>query len=249
MTTDTDEGSRRVCLLTGAGGTLGSAFCRRHAGDYDIVAVSHHTTPLVPSQEASAFDPLAPEAVDPVNEDRVHVVRADLTRADDIDRVIEVALARFGRIDLVVNAVGFARWASLLDRRLLPENLAKHVELNVTVPAAVTVAVTRACWQETVEENRDRHRNVVNVSSTAGVYVYPRLGQAAYGASKAALNFLTMHLAEELLHLGVRANALAPTTFPGRVPTDAVLDGIRCLDASLETGQILVVDEDGRRFL
>ncbi len=51
------------------------------------------------------------------------------------------------------------------------------------------------------------------MSSTAGLYVYHGLNQAAYGTSKAALNFLTIHLASEFRLLNVRVNATAPNTF------------------------------------
>ena len=52
--------------------------------------------------------------------------------------------------------------------------------------------------------------------------MYPDLGQALYASSKAALNHLTYHLASELWDIGVRVNAVAPDTFPGRVSIDDI---------------------------
>ncbi len=54
----------------------------------------------------------------------------------------------------------------------------------------------------------------MNISSTAGIYIYPGHGQSIYSASKAALNYLSMHMGDEFSSIGVRVNALAPTSFP-----------------------------------
>ena len=114
--------------------------------------------------------------------------------------------------------------------------------VNVLAPLRLTMAIARHFWRIDREANLQRTRNVVNVSSTAGVYVYPDLGQACYAATKAALNHATYHLASELWDLGVRANAIAPNSFPGIVPTGRVLDEIIALDRSGDTGRLALVD-------
>ncbi|WP_280186833.1 SDR family NAD(P)-dependent oxidoreductase, partial [Nocardia gipuzkoensis] len=102
-------GERRVCLLTGASGTLGDAFCQAYYRDYDIVAVCRTRTPAVPSQLEWYVDPLAPEAAVPENDARVFVVRSDLTEPGEVERVVDLALARFGRVDLLVNNAAHVR--------------------------------------------------------------------------------------------------------------------------------------------
>ena len=233
---------RRVCLLTGATGVLGTAFCHRYADRYDIIAVHRSRVPELVSQTATLVDPLAPDDELPENGHRVFTVRADLTREEDVRRLVDVALTRFGRIDLVVNAAAWSTRQSALDERAFTASLERHLHTNVVAPARLVVAVARASWQDRPDENRVRNRNVVNVSSTAGVYLYPGLDQTAYATSKAALNFLTVHLASELEVLGVRANATAPNGFPHYVPTERVLDSIMSFDEGRMTGQILVLD-------
>ena len=97
--------------------------------------------------------------------------------------------------------------------------------------------LARQAWSARVEENVERNRNVVIVASSAGLYVYPDLGQGVYAASKAALIHLAYHLASECWDLGVRVNTIAPDTFPGRVETDQVVDAIVAFDEGSETGQ------------
>jgi NAD(P)-dependent dehydrogenase (short-subunit alcohol dehydrogenase family) len=90
--------------------------------------------------------------------------------------------------------------------------------------------------------NRELNRNIVNVSSLSGSSVYADQGQAIYSASKAALNHLTRHQAAEYSAFGVRANAVAPNSFPGIVSLDQVVSAIVRLDEDSVTGRILAVD-------
>lgn len=236
-------GERRVCLLTGAGGTLGAAFCRAHAGDYDIVAVTRRRAPDVPSQDESYVDPLAPDEPVPENAARVYTVRADLTRPGEIGRVVDIALARFGRIDLLVNNAAYSRWhgGGLLDTESVLADFDAHFATNVRVPLELASCVAQRFWLPRDRGNREHNRNVVNVSSLAATRVYPG-GQAVYAASKAALNQLTRHQAAEFGHFGVRVNALAPNSFPGIVPVDDAVAGIVRLDGESVTGRVLALD-------
>jgi NAD(P)-dependent dehydrogenase (short-subunit alcohol dehydrogenase family) len=93
------------------------------------------------------------------------------------------------------------------------------------------------------------NRNVVNVSSMSGLYVVPDCDQSIYSASKAALNYLTLHMANEFRPLGVRVNASAPTSFPQAVSTQSVAESIVRLDRGNMSGKISVLDQDGERFI
>lgn len=239
------DSSRPVYLVTGAGGTLGSAFCRRFSNRYSIVAVWHRRRPVAPSQGQKLIDPLCPERSLGVNRHPVFDIRADLRSDTDIERLVEKVMDRFGRIDVVVNAAVAGNWSPLLNGHAVTDDFVAALRVNVVAPLAVVAEVTRQCWEADVEGNRAWNRNVVNVSSSAGLYVYPGYGQGIYSAAKAALNILTRHLAAELEHLGVRANAIAPDSFPGRVPIPRVLDGVARLAEGGLTGQVLLQLPDG----
>src|SRR5206468_2900780 len=113
------------------------------------------------------------------------------------------------------------------------------IRTNVIAPLRLSVAIAHRLWQDAPTQNQRRRRNIVNISSSAGMFVYPDLGQGAYAMSKAALNHLTYHLASEFWNIGVRVNAVAPDSFPGRVSTAEVLETIADLDASDQTGQVI----------
>jgi NAD(P)-dependent dehydrogenase (short-subunit alcohol dehydrogenase family) len=239
---------RPVCLLTGAGGLLGSAFARRFADSYDIIAVWHRQRPVAPTHDQDLVDPLDPERDLAVNGYPVYPVKADLSDPRQLKRVVNRALEQFGDIDVVVNAAVFCHWAPILAGGRLLETMDRAFAVNVGVPLALSATLAQRSWAEHVDENLARNRCVVNVSSTAGLYVYPG-GQSVYSATKAALNILTCHLADEFEPIGVRVNALAPDAFPSRVPLATVLDGVERLIVGNTTGRILALEPEGESWI
>lgn len=193
----------------------------------------------------SVVDPLAPAGQVAENGHPVFVIRADLSDDHDLERVVELTLSRFDRIDLLVNAAGYSFWAPIVESNRLLDSANAQFTVNTIVPLKLSTLIARTCWRDRSVENSKNNRNVVNVSSTAGIYVYPGTYQNVYSASKAALNFLTCHMAEEFRAFGVRVNAIAPDAFPSRVSTEVVAKAIRRFDHAQSSGQILVLDKDG----
>ena len=242
-------GGKRVCLLTGASGKLGTAFCRMLADQYHIAAVYRNHLPQVPSQCQWYLDPLDPAAAIPENDHPVFAIQADLTNDKELARVVELVLARFDRIDLVVNAAVNYVFAPIVSSDRLLENLSTQFLVNTMVPLKLAASVSRSFWRNRDQENIQVNRNVINVSSVSGFYVYPYKGQSVYSASKAALNFLTRHMASEFRTFGIRVNAVAPTSFPQIISVESVVQALFRLDQGDMTGKILVLERDGERLI
>ncbi|WP_254854170.1 SDR family NAD(P)-dependent oxidoreductase [Nocardia donostiensis] len=234
--------ARRVCLLTGAGGTLGDAFCRALYTRYDIVAVCRARVPAVPSQHEWFVDPLDPAAQIPENDSRVFIVQADLTENGAAERVVDIALARFGQVDLLVNAAGHpsVQPFGVVDGEAALSAFEPSFAVHVGAPLRLATRLAQRGWVHDGPVNRSRNRNIVNVSSAAGSSVRPG-GEAVYSASKAALNQLTRHMADEFTEFGVRVNAIAPDAFPAVVPTEQVVRAIVELDEGPMSGEIFTV--------
>lgn len=240
---------KKVCLLTGAGGRLGTIFCRLYAQEYDIVAVYRRRPPDVSSQLQRFVEPLDWGATLPENEHPVYVVQADLCEDRNLSYVVDIALARFNRIDLLINsAADLSFQGSVMDCSRNTKKMMDQLNLNALVPLKLAATVVDRFWKND-GGNREANRSIVNVSSTSGLKIFPLVGQSIYSASKAALNALTGHMAHEFETFGVRVNGLAPTRFPGIVSTEAVARAAGRLAEGDMNGEVLVVDKDGEHFV
>jgi len=232
------EEVKRVCLMTGASGSLATAFIQRYADRYRIIAVHNRHPVQFAAQDQEFVDPLAPSHRVAANEHAVHSVRADLSEADGVARLVSEVVAQFGSIDLLINAATMRSWSPLLEPGALDAAEAV-LRTNVLAPLRLSVTIAQHLWQSDPAGNQRANRNIINISSSAGLFVYPDQGQTLYSISKAAVNQLTYHLANEFWNIGVRVNALAPDSFPGRVAITEVLEAIIDLDASEQTGQVI----------
>jgi NAD(P)-dependent dehydrogenase (short-subunit alcohol dehydrogenase family) len=171
------------------------------------------------------------------NDNPVFEIVADLSKKDEIARLVDRVGARLGTVDILVNCATYRRWPHLLSSDAL-DAIDPIFALNLFAPLRLSVAVANAFWRGSVSKNAEYNRNIVSVSSSAGLYVYPDLGQGLYASAKAALNQLTYHLASEFWDIAVRVNAIAPDSFPGRISVERVCDAIYELDGSDVTGEV-----------
>jgi NAD(P)-dependent dehydrogenase (short-subunit alcohol dehydrogenase family) len=126
------------------------------------------------------------------------VLEADVTQADEVQRVVEVALQRFGRIDALVNNAAIGPLGTVLDTN---EALWDRImAVNVKGPYLCARAVLPHMF-------RQGGGSIVNVGSGAG---YGKPNMAAYAASKGAVHTLTMALAYDHFHDKVRVNTVIP---------------------------------------
>lgn len=134
------------------------------------------------------------------------VIAGDVTDPAIAQAAIDRADAAFGGADILVNNAGINTRAATLDMPLDDWHRVMDVNLNGTLyfcRAALPGMIARG------------YGRIVNVTSTRAKT--PHLNAApAYGASKAAVNYLTMHLAQEMAGKGIRVNAVCP----GPVETD-----------------------------
>lgn len=229
-----------VCLVTGAGGRLGSVLCRELLDSYDIIAVYRSRMPPANSQLRQQIASPVDADREPGRQPRVYAVEADLTHPDDMRRVVEVGLARCGRIDAVINAAAdtkfYGRLTEIWDD---PDYAQKQMLLNCIIPQHLVSAIFLNSWKHEPHENAKWNRSVINVSSVSALQVSANRGQAFYAASKAALNILTMYLSLELAPYSVRANAICPSRFMEPLTTARVAQEIRELLKSASTGLVV----------
>lgn len=133
------------------------------------------------------------------------VVEADLTKKADADRAIDEALEAFGRVDIVINAIGGGAGNVLFDAHEYPEPEWDWIfDLNVRSTLLPTQAAVRAMIAG------GRGGRVLNISSLRGQLGIDA-GYSAYVAAKGAIDSLTRQWATEWAKYGINVNAISPT--------------------------------------
>ena len=133
------------------------------------------------------------------------VLKADVSKTEDVENLVKQAIDTFGKIDVLVNNAGITRDNLLM--RMPEEDFDKVIETNLKGTFLVTKAVTKYMMKK-------RHGSIINLSSVVGVA--GNAGQSNYSASKAGIIGFTKSVAKELASRNIRANAVAP----GFIETD-----------------------------
>lgn len=138
---------------------------------------------------------------------------ADVTADDAPEAMVAATLARFGRLDVLVNNAGIADNGDFHD--FDDARLRAIMDTNLLAP----FRIARAAIRPMLEQGAG---SIVNIGSISGhVANYPQL-QVAYNASKAAVHQMSRVMAFEYAARGIRVNALAP----GYVVSDMTAGGI-----------------------
>jgi NAD(P)-dependent dehydrogenase (short-subunit alcohol dehydrogenase family) len=140
---------------------------------------------------------------------------SDVATADGAQALIDAAIERFGRLDILINNAGIMRWAGLPDAD--QDNLASHLAVH-TVGSFNT---TRAAWPHMVEQAYGR---IVMTTST-GIFGLPK--NLSYATAKAAVIGLTRSLTTAGNRHGIKINLIAPAAYTRMAgqPTEAASSG------------------------
>jgi len=177
----------RVVFITGASRGIGRA-----------CAIEYHRAGCFVAAVARSEAPLR-ELARELGEDRILPLSADVTDATRRASAVHAAIARFGRIDVLVNNAG---WASFGEVVHLPmEHLHRMSLLNFIAPVELSRLVLPGMLDR-------RSGQIVNVSSVLGVQPMPR--KVVYCATKAALHSFSRGLRMELHGTGIDVILIAP---------------------------------------
>jgi NAD(P)-dependent dehydrogenase (short-subunit alcohol dehydrogenase family) len=240
----------RVAVISGGSGGIGTRLCAALAGvGARLVVIGRDADRASAALDAAGGDGIA--------------IAADVTRKEEADHAVGVAHQAFGRVDVVVNAVGGGAGGALHPAEDYPESeWDRMLDLNLRSALLPTQAAVRAMI---AGGNGGR---VLHISSVRGQLGIDN-GFSAYVAAKGALDALTRQQATEWAKHRITVNAISPTfvrtpqvadlladdgfreTLYKRIPlgriaeTDDVVGAVLllCSDASaFITGQVLTLD-------
>ncbi|CCY23673.1 3-oxoacyl-(Acyl-carrier protein) reductase [Brachyspira sp. CAG:484] len=192
--------SEKLALVTGASRGIGKACAVELAkAGYDI-AVNYAGNVEAANKTVEELKALGVNA---------EAFKFDVSSQEAAAKGVEEVLAKFGRIDVLVNNAGITRDGLFM--RMSAENWDAVINTNLSSAFYVSQPVVKVMMKQ-------RSGAIVNMSSVVGVS--GNAGQANYSAAKAGLIGLTKTLAKELGSRGIRVNAIAP----GFINTDMTKD-------------------------
>lgn len=145
----------------------------------------------------------------------VHAKTADVSRAEDVQAIVDETIKYFGKIDILINNAGIS-WGAMPEEMPL-EQWQKVLDVNLTGCFLMAQAVGR-------EMLKRGGGSIINIASIAGITSSANGPfYAGYVASKAGLIGLTRELAASWGRKGIRVNAVAPGFFRSRL-ADKVID-------------------------
>lgn len=192
--------SEKLALVTGGSRGIGKACAIELAkAGYDI-AINYAGNVDAANKTVEELKALGVQA---------EAFKFDVSDKDAAAAGIDEILAKFGRIDVLVNNAGITRDGLFM--RMSDENWDAVINTNLSSAFYVSQPVVKVMMKQ-------RSGAIVNMSSVVGVS--GNAGQANYSAAKAGLIGLTKTLAKELGSRGIRVNAIAP----GFINTDMTKD-------------------------
>jgi acetoacetyl-CoA reductase len=193
-----DSQNKRIALVTGATGGLGTAMCKKLVDDGYAVVGNYRT-----KQKADEWmQQMQKEGYN------IQLFAGDVSDFDDTGKMISEIESKVGPIDVLVNNAGITR-----DSRLI--NMKKedwHAVINTNLNSVFN------CTKHVIQGMIDRKfGRIINISSVNGQR--GQFGQTNYSAAKAGMHGFTKSLSMEVAKLGITVNTISP----GYIATDMVM--------------------------
>lgn len=204
MSAKVDRGSgtvERVALVTGANKGIGKEISHQLATQGVLVLMGARDQ----KRGEKAVADIQAQGVP------VEFIQLDVTSQESVDQAAEEVERLYGRLDILVNNAGVnIDWIPASDLTL--DGLQRTFEVNLFGAFRVTKAMLPLL-------RKSRHGRIVNLTSGNGSFAFntnpqvplpPRNTLLAYASSKAALNMMTLRLADDLKSAGIKVNAADP---------------------------------------
>jgi len=195
----------KFVLITGAARGIGQATALKFAGEGAALLLADLKAEWLDETKEKA------EALGST----VHTFSVDVQNSDDVQTVVDAAMAVGGRIDVMVNNAGITKDGLLM--RMSEADWDSVISVNLKGVFLFSKAMTKIMCKQ-------RSGSVVNVASVIGLV--GNAGQCNYSASKAGVIALTRSMAKEVAKRGVRVNAVAPGYIQTKM-TEALSDDVR----------------------
>lgn len=180
----------KIAIVTGSGRGIGREIALRLAEAGADVVVNDFGTPEPANETVDMIKKLQRKST---------VAMGDVSQAADVNHIIDMTVAAFGKLDILVNNAGVTRDQLLI--RMSDEDWDKVL----TVDLKSVFLCTRAALKHMI---RQRSGRIISISSIVGLIGNP--GQANYASAKAGIIGFTKAIAKEVASRNITVNAVAP---------------------------------------
>lgn len=193
-----DKNGKRVALVTGATGGLGTAMCKKlHEEGYHVIGNYRNA-----AKAKEWLDKLHAEGY------TIDAYEGDVTSYESVGQMVQKIEQEVGPIDVLVNNAGITRDTTF--RKMTPEQWHDVISTNLTS----VFNCSRHVINGMIERGFGRIINISSVNGQRG-----QIGQANYSAAKAGMHGFTKTLAMEVANKGITVNTISP----GYIGTDMVM--------------------------
>lgn len=216
----------QIAMVTGSSTGIGAAIAQAFAASGAKVAVHYNRSEAEANSVAAAIEAAGGD---------VFLVQADVTIPEQVKRLVDQTMNRFGRIDVLINNAG-----ALVERRAVHEvddDLYNYImDVNITQTFQVCRLVIPIMQKQ-------GHGNIINLTSIAARNGGGG-GSVLYASAKAAVSTFTRGLAKELAQQNIRVNAISPgliqTPFHDRFTSP---ERMQALTATIPMGRVGTAEE------
>ena len=216
---------KKIALVTGGVGGIGTAICKRLAKDGHFVVANY----AIPGTETRWHDAMAAAGL---NGSSTALAFGDVTDFDAMGEMVRKIEAEHGGIDILINCAGITRDSTF--RKMTIEQWRSVISTNLDS----VFNVTRHVIDGMMERGWGRIINISSVNAVRGQF-----GQTNYASAKAGILGFTKSLAQEVVKKGVTVNAISP----GYVQTDmvaAIREDVRAkIVAEIPAGRLAMPEE------
>ena len=219
------ELSQKIAIVTGAGRGIGEAVALALAKEGAKLAIVSRTRAEL-EKVASKISAMGGQA---------EIIVADVSKTEDVQKLIQHTLKTYGHIDILINAAGVYG----------PIGLTWETDAQQWIEAIqVNLIGTFLCCRETLKHMVARRQGkIINFSGGGATSPLPRF--SAYGVSKTAVVRLTETLAEELRPFSIQVNSIAPGAVDTRLQDQVLAAGERAGDLYARIRKLRETGEGG----
>ncbi len=196
--------TERVALVTGASRGIGKGIALALAEQAWTVVINYRTDSTAATETLSRVQQAGARGM---------ALQADVAQASDRDRLVEETLARFGRVDLLVNNAGIAPRLRVDILETTEASFDEVMAINLKGPFFLTQRVANAMI-ELLEQGVIQEPRIVNIGSLSAYTSSPSRGE--YCLSKAGIAMMTALYADRLAEHGIQVYEVRP----GIIQTD-----------------------------